>query len=94
LKKYGAFYSDRIDLHLSDDAKKTLMNRMRDNAPSEIAGSKVRDIVTLDGVKLNLEDGSWVLMRPSGTEPLVRVYMEARSKKRMKELAQAARALA
>ena len=93
LKKYGEFYSDRIDLHLSDDAKKTLMNRMRDDAPSEIAGSKVRDIVTLDGVKLNLEDGSWVLMRPSGTEPLVRVYMEAGSEKRLKELAQAAQAL-
>jgi alpha-D-glucose phosphate-specific phosphoglucomutase len=90
LKKFGSYHSNRIDLHLTDDAKKKLMTRLKDDAPTEVAGSKVKDVVTLDGVKLNLEDGSWLLMRPSGTEPLVRVYMEANSQKRLKEIQKAA----
>jgi alpha-D-glucose phosphate-specific phosphoglucomutase len=90
LKKFGSFHSTRIDLHLSEDAKKKLMKRMKEEAPKEVAGSKVKDVVTLDGIKLNLEDGSWLLMRPSGTEPLVRVYMEASSLKRLKEIQSAA----
>lgn len=93
LKKFGSFYSTRIDLHLENDAKNKLMNGLKDTPPSEVGGSKVRDVVTLDGVKLNLEDGSWLLMRPSGTEPLVRVYMEAKSAKRLKELEKAAQGL-
>lgn len=93
MKKYGAFHSTRTDLHLDTEAKDALMARMRDNAPREIAGSKVTNVVTLDGVKLNLEDGSWLLMRPSGTEPMVRVYLEARSKKRLGELQKATQQL-
>jgi len=54
---------------------------------------KVQKVSTIDGVKLYLEDGSWLLMRPSGTEPVVRVYLEARSKKRLKELGQDAKNL-
>jgi len=93
MKKYGQFHSTRTDLHLEVTAKDELMARMREKAPKEIAGSKVANVVTLDGVKLNLEDGSWLLMRPSGTEPLVRVYLEARSKKRLGELEKAAQQL-
>lgn len=91
LKKYGTFHSTRIDLHLDDTTKNALMNRMKDAPPREFAGTKVTSVVTLDGAKLNLEDGSWILLRPSGTEPLVRVYMEATSPKRLKELEKAAR---
>ena len=90
-KRFGNFHSTRIDLHLDDDTKKALMNRVRETPPLEVAGSKVVKVQTEDGAKLNLEDGSWLLMRPSGTEPLVRVYMEATSKKRLKELENAAR---
>ena len=92
-KRFGDFYSNRIDLHLDDDTKKALMSHLKAAPPAEVAGSKVVKIQTEDGAKLNLEDGSWLLMRPSGTEPLVRVYMEAGSKKRLKELDKAARAL-
>jgi alpha-D-glucose phosphate-specific phosphoglucomutase len=94
LKKYGAFYSSRIDVHVAGEAKDALMSRFRDNPPSSFAGVSVANTVTIDGVKLNLEDGSWVLMRPSGTEPLVRVYTEACSKARLKELEKAAGQLA
>jgi alpha-D-glucose phosphate-specific phosphoglucomutase len=93
LKKYGNFYSTRIDLHLEAATKDALMDKMKTAAPTEIAGSAVTSVVTLDGVKLNLADKSWLLMRPSGTEPLVRVYMEARSQKRLKELQTAAQEL-
>lgn len=94
MKKYGSSYSDRIDLHLTPEAKDDLINGMIKAAPSQFAGVGVKDVVTLDGVKLNLEDGSWLLMRPSGTEPLVRVYMEARTKSRLSEVRKAAEALA
>lgn len=93
MKKYGAYHSSRIDLHLDPAAKDALMHNMEQAPPTEVAGSPVAQIVTLDGIKLNLQDQSWLLMRPSGTEPLVRVYMEARSKKRLKELTQFAQGL-
>ena len=93
MKKYGSFYSTRTDLHLTDDAKNALMETMQTKTPREFGGSKVASKVLLDGVKLNLEDGSWLLMRPSGTEPLVRVYLEARTQKRLKELQAAAQQL-
>lgn len=93
LKKYGAFYSTRTDLHLDEDSKNALMDRMRDKTPSTIAGAKVARKVLLDGIKIILDDESWLLMRPSGTEPLVRVYLEARSQKRLKELEAATKEL-
>jgi alpha-D-glucose phosphate-specific phosphoglucomutase len=93
MRKYGAYYSSRIDVHLTTEAKDELMHRIEKTPPTEFAGSKVVSVVTLDGVKLNLEDGSWLLLRPSGTEPLVRVYVEARSKARLKELEKAAESL-
>lgn len=94
LKKFGSWHSTRVDLHLTTEAKDALMAKMQNDAPGEVAGSKVAQVVTLDGVKLKLADDSWLLMRPSGTEPLVRVYMEARSKKRLAELQKAAQGLA
>jgi alpha-D-glucose phosphate-specific phosphoglucomutase len=94
LKKFGTWHSTRIDLHLTPEKKDTLMAKMQNAAPKEVAGSKVAQVVTLDGVKLKLADDSWLLMRPSGTEPLVRVYMEARSKKRLAEITKAAQNLA
>ena len=93
MRRFGGFYSTRIDLHLTDDAKNSLIDKMRDRTPHGIAGAKVARKVLLDGVKLVLDDDSWLLMRPSGTEPLVRVYLEARSQKRLKELQAAAQEL-
>ena len=92
-KRFGTFYSNRIDLHLDDATKKKLMDGVKETPPAEVGGSKVVKTGTEDGVKLSLEDGSWLLMRPSGTEPLVRVYMEAKTQKRLKELDKAAREL-
>lgn len=81
-----AFYS-RKDLRLSRPVSKTDMVRMLvDDSPSAIDGVEIKDIQTNDGVKYYLDDGSWLLIRPSGTEPVLRVYAEAREKERVASL--------
>jgi phosphomannomutase len=59
-------------------AKAEMVARLTDGAPASLAGQDVAEIVTLDGVKYLLSDDSWLLIRPSGTEPVLRVYAEAR----------------
>jgi phosphomannomutase len=53
-----------------------------------VAGIKVKEVGRKDGIKLYLEEGSWVLLRPSGTEPLVRVYLETNSSEKLTKVAQ------
>ncbi len=68
---------DRIDLPLgSMEQKNQLQATLRDNPLTEIAGKKVLDCLTIDGYKYRLEDESWLLIRFSGTEPLLRLYSE------------------
>ncbi|MCI0565068.1 MAG: hypothetical protein MN733_41915, partial [Nitrososphaera sp.] len=55
-------------------------------APAAIDGVAVEDVQTTDGVKYYLEDGSWLLIRPSGTEPVLRVYAEAPDDNRVRAL--------
>jgi len=80
----------RHDLHLDRDeyaARRTeLYGRLQKDPPTEIAGGRVVRSRTDDGFKFYLEDGSWVLVRFSGTEPLIRVYSEAPSKERVDQL--------
>lgn len=69
---------DRIDLPLSGmDARDRLLHQLKTAPPQEIAGSKVVDCLSIDGYKFRLEDGSWLLIRFSGTEPVLRLYSEA-----------------
>lgn len=86
----GKFYSTRIDLTLPEPAKQALMQRLKDTPPTEIAGKKVVSVTKIDGAKMVCEDGSWLLIRPSGTEPLVRCYMEARQESEIDGLKKAA----
>lgn len=74
----GEFFTTRVDVTLPDASKVALMQRLKDETPIEIAGQKVVSSTKVDGVKMVREDGSWLLIRPSGTEPLVRCYIEAR----------------
>jgi alpha-D-glucose phosphate-specific phosphoglucomutase len=68
----------RADLHLRHPVdKKEMVARLTDGAPSAIGGMTIRAVDTLDGVKYRLDDDSWLLIRPSGTEPVLRVYAEA-----------------
>lgn len=85
----GAFYSDRIDVTLPDDAKQKLMANLKGSPPTEVGGKKIVSVSTIDGVKMVRDDSSWLLIRPSGTEPLVRCYMEARQEAEIDDLKRA-----
>jgi alpha-D-glucose phosphate-specific phosphoglucomutase len=67
-------------------SKAEMVTRLVDCAPSSLGGDRVIDVKTLDGVKYGLSDGSWLLVRPSGTEPVLRVYAEAREPAMVEEL--------
>jgi len=71
----GNHYYDRIDTPFSGDRKEKENNIVNAN-PKDIGGLNVRGLITTDGFKFNLEDGGWLLIRFSGTEPIIRVYCE------------------
>lgn len=77
---YGPTHYKRIDqrIHAPVD-KKALVKRLSENAPASIAGETIKEIHTFDGIKYVLHDDSWLLIRPSGTEPVLRLYAEATS---------------
>ncbi len=85
-KEIGHFYSKRLDLHLSDDNKRKLMENLRKSSPKDAGKFYVNRIISIDGCKVVFSDGSWMLFRASGTEPLVRVYLEAKSKPVLSQL--------
>lgn len=77
----------RTDLQLRHPVMKNeMVARLTDNAPASIAGLAVADVQTVDGVKYHLDGDSWLLIRPSGTEPVLRVYAEAPSADAVKAL--------
>ncbi len=67
-------------------AKAQMVGLLSNNAPAQIDGVEIEEIRTSDGVKYYLNDGSWLLIRPSGTEPVLRVYAEAPSLERVEAL--------
>jgi phosphomannomutase len=75
---------------LTPEAKEKFTNKMKSD-PAELGGRKVKQLVRTDGLKVVLEDGSWVCYRVSGTEPVVRIYSEAKSEGELAKLAAAAR---
>jgi len=80
LKEVGPAFYERRDLRLKRPvAKKTMVSRLVNEAPNVIGSENVVDLSTLDGVKYIMADDSWLLIRPSGTEPVLRVYAEGRS---------------
>jgi len=80
-RRVGPHAYSRHDIHLARDTydaeRKRILALLSANQPAEVAGVKVARVRSDDGFKFYLEDGSWVLLRASGTEPLVRVYSEA-----------------
>lgn len=88
----GPLYNNRLDLHLSNAHKAAVLEHFSQDSAEipgfeVIAGIPVKEAGRKDGVKLYLEDGSWVLLRPSGTEPLIRVYIEADSAEKEAQIA-------
>lgn len=86
----GPHAYDRHDIRFAregyDARKENVYRHMRDNTPTEIGGTRVVRVRDDDGFKFFLEDGSWVLVRMSGTEPLMRVYSEAPTQQRVEQL--------
>ncbi len=81
-KEFGRYYYERADLEL----RKGKFDPKRTAAVKTLLGKKVVEVKDFDGVKLICEDRSWLMLRPSGTEPLVRAYSEAKSLKKAKQL--------
>lgn len=90
---YGRLFSERLDVHTSAENKKRILGLLEDFHPREIGGLKVERRIAVDGTKLVLENGSWVLVRASGTEPLFRVYVEAGTEDELRRLQQEVRAM-
>ena len=89
--KVGSYYPLRENFRLTPEVKQKFTEKLRGD-PSEFYGIKVAQAVRIDGLKLVLADGSWVCYRLSGTEPVVRVYSEARSREGLAKLSRAAKA--
>jgi alpha-D-glucose phosphate-specific phosphoglucomutase len=89
--KVGSFYPLKENFRLTPEVKQKFTEKLRAD-PSEFHGIKVAQAVRIDGLKLVLADGSWVCYRLSGTEPVVRVYSEARSREELAKLSAAAKA--
>jgi phosphoglucomutase len=89
--KVGSFYPLRENFRLTPEVKEKFTEKLRRD-PAEFNGMKVASAVRTDGLKLLLADGSWVCYRLSGTEPVVRVYSEARSEEALTKLSAAAKA--
>jgi phosphoglucomutase len=86
----GSFYPQRENFRLTPEVKAKFTEKIKAD-PSEFFGHAVSEVVRKDGLKLVFDDGSWVCYRLSGTEPVVRVYTEARSEKGLEKLSTAAK---
>jgi len=88
--KVGSFYPKRENFRLTPEVKEKFTKKLASD-PGDFAGSKVAQVVRTDGLKLVMQDGGWVCYRLSGTEPVVRIYTEARSQQDSGRLSQAAK---
>jgi phosphoglucomutase len=83
--RVGRLYGERIGVRLTPDIVASLPERLS-REPEAIGGRRVASVNRMDGVKFIFEDGSWLLMRPSGTEPLVRIYAETEAEPELEVL--------
>jgi alpha-D-glucose phosphate-specific phosphoglucomutase len=88
--KVGSFYPIRTNFRLTPEGMAAFTEKLKAD-PTDLSGRKIAKIVRTDGLKLILEDGSWVCYRLSGTEPVVRAYTEARSEHDTEALSEAAK---
>lgn len=84
-QRVGRLESKRISVRIEGDLAANLKERLKET-PEEIGGRRVVNSNRVDGVKFIFEDGSWLLVRPSGTEPVIRIYAEASDKDDLEEL--------
>ena len=84
--EFGPHEYQRVDLHPEPAKMPAVVQSLKEDNPTELAGMPVKDIDRMDGTKFNFADDSWLLLRASGTEPVVRVYAEASSPEKVQAL--------
>jgi alpha-D-glucose phosphate-specific phosphoglucomutase len=84
--KYGTHLSGRVGIPCSESLRRVAIERLSSRIPDKIMNVKVSNVNRMDGLKLILEDGEWLLIRPSGTEPVLRIYAESNNDERLREI--------
>ncbi len=84
-KKTGSFYNTRKNLKLTEDMKKDLLERVK-KTERKFGKYEIKKLITIDGYKFMLGEDTWAMIRFSGTEPVVRLYAEAKSEKTLREI--------
>ena len=84
--KVGSHYYERVDFHLAKGNRQKIIDRLTSGSISTIAGAKVTGVDTTDGFRFFMANESWLLIRFSGTEPLVRLYAEGESLEKVRKL--------
>ena len=92
--KVGPHYFKRIDLEFPEDEREAIISRVKNNPPAAIDGIKVIKVDSFDGFRFALADGTWLLIRFSGTEPVLRLYTESDSPARVEKLLERGREIA
>ena len=93
LAEHGEIHQGRVSVECPEERKAGVLSALVSDVPQDVAGGTVMRVNDADGVKLLLGDGSWLLVRPSGTEPVIRIYAEAESEARVEELLAGGRSL-
>jgi phosphomannomutase len=88
-KEFGPHHYGRIDAHYPLEKRAALMEYCAKNPPEKLLGSPLKKADTFDGVKYTAEDGSWLMLRGSGTEPILRIYAESTSEANAQKLLKA-----
>ncbi len=82
----GPFSSDRDDLHIDNDMKKAIILKCENGGITHIGNRPVVATETIDGFKFYVSDDEWIMVRPSGTEPVLRVYAQAKNNSATRQL--------
>jgi phosphomannomutase len=85
-KQFGPHHYGRIDTHFPLERRAALMESLKVNPPAKLLRSPLKEAKTFDGVKYIAEDSSWLMLRGSGTEPILRIYAEAKSAAAVRKL--------
>jgi len=79
VKEFGPHHYDRRDIHYPLEKRPVLVRHLAENPPAKLLGRPVADVQSYDGVKFTSDDTSWLMLRGSGTEPILRIYAEGRT---------------
>jgi phosphomannomutase len=85
-KQFGPHHYARLDTHFPLQKRAALMEYCKSHPPPKLAGSPLAEVKSYDGVKFVAADGAWLMLRGSGTEPIPRIYAEAKSESAARKL--------